>query len=143
MGVAGGIRAVRFVLDRLDEPQNPRAINGLVYAQAVRSIQARERLSLSMAGIARLRLLIHKLPYFLRVRGKSDLAFVIENAYAADARLMPDGVDDVENFFSLVAQHRITDAAPDDITGSVCALKNHLLLREAPKPQMPIPVQAQ
>ena len=141
--MARRIRAVRFVLDGPDQAQNPRAVRGFVNPQTVRPVQTRKRLSLGVAGVTGFPFLVDESSHFGRISGKRDVAFPVENANPRDARFVPDGVDDVKNFFALVAQHRVSNAAPDDIAGSISALEDHFLLRLAQNVQVPVPVQPQ
>jgi hypothetical protein len=61
------------------------------------------------------------------VGGVTDLTLFVENANAPDAGLATDGVDDVKNFLALVAEHRVAQAAADQVTDMIRILQDHLL----------------
>ena len=140
MGVAGGVRAVGLVFNGPDKPQHSRAVARAVNTHAVRPVEPHQRLSLGVAGVARLSLLIHEAANFLVVGGKADLSFLVENTDAVDAVLVPDGVDDMEHFLALIAQHRIANAAADGVANAVRPLKDDLLLGLPPEAQVPISI---
>jgi len=56
-----------------------------------------------VTGVASLGFLIHKLPEFLRVSREGDLPFLVEDSDFADAGLVANRIDDLEDFFALVA----------------------------------------
>ena len=51
-------------------------------------------------------------------------------------------VDDVKDFFALVAQHRVANAAANGVTDPVGTLESHFLLRLPPETQIPIAVES-
>ena len=103
------------VFDGPDYAQQPPAPAIGEDARAVGPVQLHQRRTLGMASVTGFGAFVDHPVDLGGVGGEGDAAFFIEDAYAANARLAAQFLDDVIERLAIVAQHLVMRAALDDV----------------------------
>ena len=104
-----------LIFDGSDDSQHavPAAI--AINAKAVRTIQPRQRLRLSVAAVAGLGRLVENVADFGWIGGVADPPLLVKDAHLDHAGLVRHGLNRVVEPFAIVAQHVVRGAALDYI----------------------------
>src|SRR5450755_3616584 len=95
MRMAFCIRATGPIFDGCDNAEYALAAGIAVNAEAVGTIQARQRLGLIVTAVAGLSFFIENVAYFRRVGGVADPALLVKDAHLDHARFIRDALDRV------------------------------------------------
>lgn len=113
--MAGCVGATGLIFDGRNDAHNAWAGIDSINAEAVRPIEMRQRLRLSVAAIASLSSLVEDVTDFGRISRVTDPSLLIKDAHLDHARFVGNGLNEVVKSLSIVTQHVVGRAASDYI----------------------------